>query len=95
MIDRERALETIEATHPIVIGNPNDTSGEVHVFIPTGISSMELEDKEVLTIVGGSDMSYTDYDEFVSILVDDAGYIQLAPTGNDFLNTFVDLSNDY
>lgn len=95
MLDRERALEAIEATHPVVVGIPNDNSGELYVFIPAGVSSTELEDREVLTLVGGDNIGYIDYEELISILTDDAGYIQLSTIDNNFLNSFVDLSNTY
>lgn len=95
MLDRERALEAIEASHPVVVGIPNDTSGELYVFIPVGVSSAELEDKEVLTLTGGDNIGYMDYEELISILIDDAGYIQLPTIDNNFLNSFVDLSDTY
>lgn len=93
MLDSERALESIEATHPVVAIVTNDNVREIQLFIPTGISSMELEDKEVLTIEVGYDMDGEEYEEFTSILIDDAGYVQLPSMGQDFLNKFVDHSN--
>ena len=93
MIDSERALESIEATHPVVVAITNDNVREINVFIPTGTSSMELEDREALIIEVGYDMDGNEYEEFISILVDEAGYVQLSPMPNDFLGNFIDHSN--
>ena len=75
MLDSEKALEKLEAEHPILIFVSN---GDVtDILIPDGLSSRELEDREYIRI--NSDTEYTEEEsmELNSIAVEDAGYISI------------------
>ena len=75
MLDSEKALEKLEAEHPILIFvSDGDVTG---ILIPDGLSSRELEDRECIRI--NSDTEYTEEEsiELSSIAVEDAGYISI------------------